>query len=84
MMEFIGNIAQKKASPSLLAIEATKTKLAGEIGKDSGLFYIPRVLNFDEDKGVLEFERLSGLVTLLQLAIDKDTRLLEFSEKAGE
>jgi len=82
-MEFIGDIARKKASPSLLAIEATKTKLAGEIGKDSGLFYVPRVLNFDQDKGVLDFERLSGLVTLLQLAIDKDVRLLEFSEKAG-
>ena len=82
-MEFIGDIARKKASPFLLAIEATKTKLAGEIGKDSGLFYVPQVLNFDEKKGVLDFERLSGLATLLQLAIDKDARLLEFSEKAG-
>ncbi len=82
-MEFIGDVARKKASLSLLAIEATKTKLAGEIGKDSGLFYVPRVLSFDQDKGLLDFERLSGLVTLLQLAIDKDARLLEFSEKAG-
>jgi len=83
MMEFIGDIARKRSSGSLLAIEATKTKLAGEIGKDSGLFYVPRVLNFDQDRGLLDFERLSGLVTLLQLAIDKDSRLLEFSEKAG-
>jgi len=83
-MEFIGDIARKKASPFLLAIEATKTKLAGEIGKDSGLFYVPKVLNFDQDRGVLDFERLSDLVTLLQLAIDKDARLLEFSEKAGQ
>lgn len=82
-MEFIGNIARKEASSSLLAIEATKTKLAGEIGKDSGLFYVPQVLNFDGDRGVLDFERLHSLVTLLQLAIDKDARLLEFSEKAG-
>ncbi|MFQ6034976.1 MAG: hypothetical protein ACE5NM_03900 [Sedimentisphaerales bacterium] len=82
-MEFMGDIARKKASSSLLAIEATKTKLAGEIGTDSGLFYVPRVLNFDQDKGLLDFERLSGLVTLLQLAIDKDARLLELSEKAG-
>jgi len=68
----------------LLAIEATKTKLAGEIGKDSGLFYVPQVLNFDQDRGLLDLERLSGLVTLLQLAIDKDARLLELSEKAGQ
>ena len=79
-MEFIGDIARKKASPSLLAIEATKSELAGEIGKDSDLFYVPRVLNFDQDNGVLDFERLNNLVTLLQLAIDRDSRLFEISE----
>jgi len=83
LIEFFGDIVRKVGDASLLAIEATKTKLAGEIGRDSGLFYVPRVLNFDQDKGLLDFERLSGLVTLLQLAIDKDSRLLEFSEKAG-
>jgi len=82
-MEFIGDIARKKANPSLSAIEAAKTELAVEIGKDSGLFYVPRLLNFDRDKGILDFERLHSLVTLLQLAINKDGRLLEYSEKAG-
>ena len=82
-MEFIGDIARKKASPPLLAIEATKSELAGGIGKDSDLFYVPRVLNFDHDNGVLDFERLNNLVTLLQLAIDRDSRLFEISEKAG-
>jgi len=82
-MEFIGDVARKKGSGSLLATEATKTKLAAEIGRASSLFYVPQVLNFDRDKGVLELERLSGLVTLLQLAIDKDARLVELSERAG-
>jgi len=83
LIEFFADSVRKVGDAHLLAIEATKTKLAGKIGKDSGLFYVPRVLNFDKKKGVLDLERLNGLVTLLQLAIDNDAQLLEFSEKAG-
>jgi hypothetical protein len=83
MMEFVGNIARKTGSPSLLAVEALKTEKASEIGKSSGLFYVPRVISFDAEAGVLEFERLAGLVTLLDLAIKKDQRLFELLEKTG-
>jgi len=83
LIEFSADSVRKVGDASLLAVEATKTARAGEIGKESGLFYVPRVLDFDQDKGVLELERLNGLVTLLQLAIDKDARLLEFSDRAG-
>jgi len=83
LIEFAGDIVHKVGDASLLVVEATKTTRAGEIGKESGLFYVPRVLDFDREKGVLELERLNGLVTLLQLARDKDTRLLELLGKAG-
>lgn len=82
-MEFDGDIARKTGSPSLLAVEALKTQRAGEIGKSSGLFYVPRIINFDAKTGVLEFERLKGLVTLLDLAIKKDLRLPGLLEKTG-
>jgi len=82
-MEFNGDIARKTGSPSLLAVEALKTERAAEIGKSSGLFYVPRVVNFDAEAGVLEFERLRDLVTLLDLAIKKDLRLFELLEKTG-
>ena len=83
LIEFSADSVRKVGDASLLAVEATKTALAGEIGKESGLFYAPRVLDFDRDKGVLELERLNGLVTLLQMAIDKDARLLESMDRAG-
>ncbi len=82
-MEFVGDIARKKGKPSLLAVEALKSQRAGEIGRSSGLFYVPKVIDFDEKTGVLEFERLKGLLTLLDLAIKKDQQLFGLLEKAG-
>jgi len=83
LIEFSANSVRKVGDAPLLAVEATKTVRAGEIGIESGLFYVPSVLDFDRDKGVLELERLKGLVTLLQLAIDKDARILELMNRAG-
>jgi tRNA A-37 threonylcarbamoyl transferase component Bud32 len=83
LIEFSTDSVRKVGDASLLAVEATKTARAGEIGKESGLFYAPRVLDFDRDKGVLKLERLNGLVTLLQLAIDNDARLLELTNRTG-
>ncbi|MHC4424774.1 MAG: hypothetical protein ACYSYV_01610 [Planctomycetota bacterium] len=83
-MELVGNIARKTGSPSLLAVEALKAERAGQIGNSSGLFYVPEVVNFDAKAGVLEFERLSGLVTLLDLAVRKDKRLPGLLKKAGQ
>ena len=82
-MEFVGDIARKTGGSSLLAVEAAKASRARDIGKASGLFSVPRVVNFDAGAGVLEFERLRGLSTLLDLAVRKDARLPELLEKAG-
>jgi len=83
-MEFIDNIARKTGEPGLLAVEAAKASQAFDIGRDCGLFYAPKVVNFDKDAGLLEFERLSDLVTLLDLAICKDKRLPDLLKKAGK
>jgi tRNA A-37 threonylcarbamoyl transferase component Bud32 len=82
-MEFVGDIARKTGDAELLAVEAAKASRALEIGKDSGLFSVPKVVKLDAEAGVLEFERLNGLVTLLDLAVRKDRRLDELLEKAG-
>ncbi len=82
-MEFEGDIARKRGEPSLLAVEAAKASRALEIGKHSGLFRVPRVINLDAETGVLEFERLRELATLLDLAVRKDARLPGLLEKAG-
>jgi hypothetical protein len=83
-MEVIGDIIRKTGEPGALAIEAAKASKAFDIGKDSGLFYVPKIVSFDAKSGVLEFERLNGLVTLLDMAACKDERILEILKKAGQ
>jgi len=83
-MEIVGDIIRKTGELGTLVIEAAKASAAFDIGKDSGLFYVPKVVNFDAKTGVLEFERLNSLVTLLELAARKDERLFELLKKAGQ
>lgn len=83
-MQLIDNTFQKTGEPSVLVIEAEKASRAFEIGRDSGLFSVPKIINFDTETGVLEFERLNGLVTLLDVAVRKDERLPELLKKAGQ
>ena len=83
-MEFVGDIARKTGEPSLLAVEAAKASKARDIGEESGLFSVPRIVNFDAEAGTLEFERLHELSTLLDLAVRKDDRLHEMLDKAGQ
>ena len=75
---------KKTGDANLLAVEAEKAAKAFDIGKSTGLFYVPKVNSFNADTGTLEFEKLHGLSTLLDLAISKDRRLLELFEKTGQ
>ena len=83
-MEFVGDIARKAGDPSLLTVEAAKASRARDIGKDSGLFSVPKVLNLDAEVGVLEFERMRELSTLLDMAVRKDDRLHKMLDKTGQ
>lgn len=55
------NTVTKTAAPDLMRIEVEKTRRAFEIGRDCGLFRVPRVLDYDEDKGVVVYERIKGI-----------------------
>ena len=83
-MQLIGDIVRKTGEPSLLAVEAAKASRAFEIGRNSGLFSVPKVIHFDDEAGALEFERLSDLVTLLDLAVREDSRLPELLKQTGQ
>ena len=83
-MLLIDDIFQKTGERDILAVEAEKASRAYEIGRDSGLFSVPKVVGFGAETGVLQFERLSDLVTLLDLAVHKDKRLTERLAKAGQ
>ncbi len=83
-MQLIDKIARKTGEPNLLLVEGEKALRAFEIGRDSGLFYVPKVVNLDAETGVLEFERLNDLVTLLDLAVRKDKRLPKLLINTGQ
>jgi hypothetical protein len=51
----------KTDDPVRMRTEAYKTMRAFEIGCHSGLFRVPRVLDYDESKGVLVLERLRNV-----------------------
>jgi len=51
----------KTASPELMRVEVEKTRRAHKIGKDCGLFRVPEVLDFDEDKGTAIFEKIKNI-----------------------
>lgn len=83
-MENVNDIIRKTGEPNMLAIEAAKASMAFDIGKNCGLFYAPKVVKLDTNDGVLEFERLDGLVTLLDMVARKDRQLFELLKKAGQ
>jgi len=84
-MEFIfdDNIARKTGEPSLLAVEAAKTRLAAKIAKDSCLFNVTKVLDFDQKKAVLDFELLKNIIHLDNVAKRNDSRIYEFCHMVG-
>lgn len=83
MVKFIDNIARKNGQPDLLEIEHAKTKQAIEIGDQSGLFYVPRILNFDAEKGILDFEKLEGLKTIQQVASENSYQIKLIMDRLG-
>ena len=83
-MILVSDTVRKTGASSLLAVEAEKASRAFEIGRDSGLFSVPKVISFDVEAGALEFERLSHLVTLFDLMVRKDQRLPALLEKTGQ
>jgi hypothetical protein len=54
------NTVTKTSAPNLMRVEVEKTLRAHKIGKDSGLFRVPRVLDYDNSKGEAIFERLDS------------------------
>ena len=69
----------KKAAPELMRIEVEKMRRAHEIGKESGLFRVPEVLDFDEVLGIAILERIRSI----QPVIPKFIKSVSILEKIG-
>lgn len=60
-IEFSEHTVTKTDDPARMRIEVEKTRRAFTIGSDCGLFRVPEVLDYDETKGVVVFERIKGI-----------------------
>lgn len=83
-MILMGEIFRKFVPNKHIKIELMKIKQATHIAEETGLFYVPRVLSCDVEKGLLEIEYLNRLRTIEELAICNDHRLPNLLEKLGQ
>ena len=60
-IQFEKNKVIKTADPALMRVEVEKNRKAFEIGKDCGLFRVPKVLEYYESKGIAVFEKIDGI-----------------------
>jgi hypothetical protein len=63
-----GRTVVKSAHPRYLRVEIEKTRRAARIAKETGLFRVPDVLDYDDRKGTAVFERIPGLRTIREAA----------------
>lgn len=56
-----GDTIIKTGDPELMRVEVEKTTRAFEIGRQSGLFRVPRILDYYEKKGEVVFERIADI-----------------------
>lgn len=60
-VRFTKDTVIKTGRPDSLRIEVEKTVRAFKIGQDCGLFQVPKVLDYDESKGEVVFERFHDI-----------------------
>lgn len=58
----------KSGNPSLIRVEVEKTRRARQIGEETGLFRVPKILDYDETRGEVVFERIFGIEPLVRAA----------------
>jgi len=74
---------RKFGDPAALAMEVEKMQAAQGIGRSSGMFIVPEVLEFDAVRGELTMSRLEKLIPLRQLS-GKSPNDLSCYRAAGE
>lgn len=72
----------KTAEPGRMRVEVEKTRRAYRIGESSGLFRVPRVLEYDPERGRAVFERIRRL-TPVRGMLGRDERTEKIMERAG-
>jgi len=60
-IKFSERYVTKMDYPALMRVEIEKHRQACDIGRQSGLFYVPRIIDYNVSSGVATFERLHSL-----------------------
>jgi len=63
-ISFSERYVTKMDDPALMRIEVKKHRQGCNIGRRTGLFYVPRIIDYDVSSGVAKFERLHRLKSL--------------------
>jgi tRNA A-37 threonylcarbamoyl transferase component Bud32 len=79
-----GNIVHKHVPSDLLHIELEKTKQAKLIGEQNDLFYVPGIIGFDEKESCIDYEYLSGLDTIQDIAVSRNPQLMNILQRVGK
>lgn len=82
-IQFTGGIARKFVPRDLLKIELEKTKQSQLIGEQTGLFYVPEVIGFNEQESNIDFVYLDGLHTVQEVAISNGPQLINIFTRIG-
>jgi len=78
-----GRTVVKSAPPRYLRVEIEKTRRAARIARETGLFRVPDVLDYDDRKGTAVFERIPELRTIRE-AVRSDRERGETAGRVGQ
>ena len=74
-----GSVVTKTQEPGASRRERLRTLAGREVGQETGLFVVPRVLSFDDAAGTIVFERLA--LTSLRAALTDPVGGMEIAER---
>jgi hypothetical protein len=81
-IQFGNRTITKRTAPDLMKVEVEKARQGYEIGKECGLFRVPKVLDYDETKGIAVFERIEQIQPIHNV-IFKANQIKPILEMAG-
>jgi hypothetical protein len=74
----------KQQDPAVAVVEAEKTRRAGAIALSTGLFAVPRLIDYTPERGRIEFERIPGVEPLWSWLVGRRPQeACELAERVG-
>lgn len=78
-----GGVIVKRGDPQKIAIEAAKMQAAAIVGRESGLFQVPAIVDLDAERGVLRMEYVPGIRGIRRFR-GRDADLVNLMRHVGE